>query len=835
MIYPVDFEQRIGFDQVRQTLAGACVTDSAREAALRIPFLTDYESLRTVLGQTREMRDVLTLETDFPGGGYKDLNAFLSRIRIEGTFLETAQLSELHKGLELLESMTSFFKNKRTDGGDPYPLLTDLVEPISGFEPVIREIDRILDSFGRIKDNASPELTQIRRSLREKSGQIEKRLHAILREAKSAGLVDEDTEVSVRDGRAVIPVAAGNKRKIKGLVLDESATGRTAFIEPMEVVELNNEVRELENAEKREIQRILMIFTEQWVRPRLSELLDAGEYLTQMDLIHAKGKYALKIGGVLPFLSADPVIEIYQARHPLLEAALKRENKPIVPLDLWLNPKKHILLISGPNAGGKSVCLKTVGLLQYMLQCGLLVPLKEDSRMGIFQSLFIDIGDQQSLDNDLSTYSSHLLNMKTMLRSADHRSLVLIDEFGSGTEPGTGGAIAESVLERLEKRKVWGVITTHYANLKYYAASAEGIENGAMAFDLQRIEPLFRLEIGRPGSSFAFEIARKIGLPEDLIHDAEEKMGTDQARAEKHIREAARDKRYWEGKRERIRLAEKAVDRTAAEYEAQLTELKTKQKEIIEQARRQAQELVAEANRRIENTIREIKESQAQKERTRASRAQLEEFREVLTQANDTGTDAIDRKMEKLREKKRRREERKAQRGEEDGNSAVTPSRKEPAPPGVGMMARIKGQSVVGEILEITGKKATVAFNHMSTVVDLSKLETVNASEIKRSQVRRDPGVTGSAYDTSKKRLNFKRQIDLRGVRTADALQEVTDYIDEAIVLGIPQVSILHGKGTGALKEEIRKYLRTVPLVVSAADEHEEFGGAGITVVVLEV
>lgn len=844
-IYPKDFEQRIGFDKIRDAVSLLCNTQAARERVQAATFTTDLPTLRRLLGQTAEMRDILMLESDYPGATSTDINLYLRKIRIEGTHLDPAQMVDLQQALEQLAQLTRFFRAKRQEGSDPYPLLSDLTDPVEDFTPHQREINRLIaPDSGTLRDNASPELAQLRRTLREKAGQVDKRLQAILRQAQAAGLVDPDSEISVRDGRTVIPVAAVNKRKIKGLVHDESATGRTAYIEPIEVVELNNELRELENEERREIIRILTAFADR-LRPDLPLLLAAGEYLVEMDFIQAKARYALSTDSVLPELDEAPRMHLRQARHPLLEATLRRENKPIVPLDLTLTPEKYILLISGPNAGGKSVCLKTAGLLQYMLQCGWLVPADSDTRMGLFDSLFIDIGDQQSLDNDLSTYSSHLINMKTLLRHANDRSLALIDEFGSGTEPGTGGAIAEAVLQKLEERHVWGIITTHYANLKYYAAGAQGIENGAMAFDLQNIRPLFRLEMGRPGSSFAFEIARKIGLPEEIIRSAEGKIGSAQANAEKHIREAARDKRYWESKRERIRLAEKNIDRTAAQYELQLSEIQSEKAKILKEARAEAEKLLAEANRCIENTIREIRESQAEKERTRTARASFDEFRNLIAGSETAPIaekeDAIERKMRQLREREARRKERKARHAAEH---AAEQAPSEPAKPREiepGFHVRIKGQQTIGEVLSLQGaNKATVAFGHITTVVDKSRLEIVPHAEYKKMQ-RNTAGTSSYTlgntdnYTTSKRRLNFKQQLDIRGMRAAEALQEVQTFIDEAIMLGFPQVTILHGKGTGALKEEVRRYLRTVPLVLSATDEHEEFGGAGITVVSLDV
>ncbi len=836
MIYPSDLEQRIGFDKVRADLAAHCSTPSAREVAAEAPFLSDYDAVELALGQTREMRDILTIESDYPSGGHTDIGPFLGKIRIEGTHLDTDELVILGKALEVLAALTAFFKNKRNDDGrHPYPLLDELVQPVAGFDPVRKEIARIVDQYGRIRDNASPALAETRRELTRTVGQVDKKLQSILRAAQAAGLVEEDASVTMRDGRAVIPVAAGNKRKLKGLVHDESASGRTAYVEPIEIVELNNQIKELESAERREIIRILTAFTES-LRPHAEALTEAAAYITSIDYIQAKGRYALGMNAVMPALEKAPLVELHQARHPLLEKALQKEGKPIVPLDLQLTTEKYILLISGPNAGGKSVCLKTVGLLQYMLQCGLLIPAQEDTRMGIFGSIFIDIGDQQSLDNDLSTYSSHLLNMKNMLRSADAKSLVLIDEFGSGTEPGTGGAIAEAILQQLEERHVWGVITTHYANLKYYAAGATGIINGAMTFDVQKITPLFRLEMGRPGSSFAFEIARKIGLPEEIIALATEKIGTQQVNVEKQIREAARDKRYWEGKRERIRMAEKHIDRTAAQYETQLAEIAAERQRIIREAKEKAAQLVAEANRQVENTIREIRESQAEKERTRTARAGLDAFRDTLAPDAADENDPIVRKMRKLQEQQAARAERAVRRGEQaaQGTPAKTADPKKPKEIEPGFKVRIKGQNTIGEVLNISGNKVAVAFNSVTTSVEKSRLEIVPHAEIRRMQRTYVPPAPQS-YDTSSKRVQFRGQLDIRGERVADALAEVEEYIDEAIMLGIGKVSILHGKGTGALKEEVRKYLRTVPLVASVEDEHEEFGGAGITVVKLDI
>lgn len=836
MIYPNDFETRIGFDRIREEIQRLLATRTAVELLESLAMSHDLPTIRRALGETFEMRTILLLESDFPQSGFKDINHFLHRVRIIGTFLETEQMVELLAALELLHGITSFFRQKAES--NPYPLLAELTTPVGEFAPIIKEINRIIDRFGRIKDNASPELLAIRRQLNEKSGQISKRLQQILRQAQADGYADPDSSVSIRDGRAVIPVAAGSKRKVRGFVHDESATGRTAYIEPIEIVELNNEVKELQSAEVREIIRILTAFTDT-LRPDIDSLMQAGEYIATVDLIMAKARYALSTNSTLPILCSEPQLELRSARHPILEKALRKEGKAIIPLDLRLTPTKYILLISGPNAGGKSVCLKTVGLLQYMLQCGLLVPLLENSEMGLFESIFIDIGDQQSLDNDLSTYSSHLINMKNTLRNANNRSLVLIDEFGSGTEPTTGGAIAEAVLQRLEERGTFGVITTHYANLKYYASSAKGIENGAMTFDLNEIRPLFRLEMGHAGSSFAFEIARKIGLPEEIIAMASEKIGGDQITIEKQIREAARDKRYWENKRERIRTAEKNIDRTAAQYEMELSEIQKERNRIIKEAKAEAKSILTDANRQIETTIREIKESKAERERTRAAREGFNTFRELLTGDKGEDDDPLERKMKQLREKERRRKDRRNERMQQ-ADTEITTEPETPQPPKErelepGFKVRLDGQPTIGEVISVAGNKVAVAFGALMTSVDKGRLEIVPHAEFRKQRRNDYTAPASGGYDTAKRRMNFSHQIDLRGMRAVDALAAVQDFVDEAIMLGIAQISILHGKGTGALKQEIRNYLSTQPLVLSAKDEHEEFGGAGITVVKLDL
>lgn len=844
MIYPSDFESRLGFDRIRQLTEALLQTKGAVELLSECEFSSDPSRVRELVGQTAEMLRILQSEGDFISSGFKDINSFLPRIRIEGTFLESAQMVDLLAALELLGSISRFFISRAeasADGQNPYPLLSSLGDTLGNYSPIIAEINRIIDRFGRVKDSASPELGQLRRSISERSSQISKRLLQILKQAQVDGYAEAESQPSMRDGRAVLPIIAGSKRKIRGLVHSESATGRTSFIEPIEVVELNNEVRELENRERREVVRILMAFADM-LRPRVDELMEAGNYLLNMELIVAKARLARGMEGVMPQIVDTQELEFHAARHPVLEKALKAEGKPLVPLDIRLTPEKHILVISGPNAGGKSVCLKTVGLLQYMLQCGFLVPMAEDSRMGIFESIFVDIGDQQSIDNDLSTYSSHLINMKTMLAKADTRSMILIDEFGSGTEPTTGGAIAESILEKLDNRGVFGVITTHYANLKYYASISRGIENGAMTFDVQSIRPLFKLEMGHAGSSFAFEIARKIGLPEEIITTAATKIGSDQVDLEKQLRQVARDKRYWEGKRERIRSAEKGLDRTAAQYEMELSEIQAQRDKIIKEAKIQAQTILSDANSKIENTIRQIKESAAERNRTQQARGELNTFRALLE--DQTGvhveTDPMTLKIQQLREKERRRKERKANAAAKQADLDGADQPQKPQKPKasdleVGYKVRIKGQSTIGEVLSISGDKVVVAFGALMTSVDKSRLDVVPHSEFrKQAKASYTAPIVGS-YDTRAERLNFTQRLDVRGMRAVEALQSVELFVDQAIMLGFDEVTILHGKGTGALKQQIREYLQSQPIVLSVRDEKEEFGGAGITVVKFDI
>ena len=827
MIYPANFESKIGFDRIRALIAERCNTEAARAKLDEHRFSSRREVVENRIASADEMRTIIQMEHEFPNEEFCDLTALIAKVRVEGTFLDLEEAVLLVRALRQVDAISRFIRSRERA---VYPTLHRLSEDVISLEAIANHIDSLIDRFGQMRDSASDELYRIRRSIREREGQASKRLQQVLQAAKSAGIVEADATLSIRDGRAVIPVSAGNKRKLNGFVQGESATGKTVFIEPVEVVELNNELRELEYAERREIVRILSELTDR-IRPEIDTIEASADYLATIDMLRAKGRFAAENGCVRPIVSLDGRMELRTARHPLLAIALAKEKKSVVPLDMVLNGEKRILVISGPNAGGKSVCLKTVGLLQYMFQCGFPIPCGENSELPLFESIFIDIGDEQSIDNDLSTYSSHLMNMKNMLSGASSRTLVLIDEFGTGTEPIMGGAIAEAILEQLVERGTYGVITTHYSNIKYFASNHEGVENGAMMFDVQNIRPLFRLEMGKLGSSFAVEIARKIGLPEQIIRTASEKAGSDHINIERQLREIARDRRYWEQKRDRIRIADRKVEELETSYAEQLSRIKAERQQIIREAKEEAQRLITDANRQIENTIRTIRESQAEKELTRLARKELDDVRERT--ARDEAAEAersarVDREMERIERRRQRREERKAAGGKSE--SAEVVEKQIPRVIEVGTKVRIKNQDGVGEVQEVKGKKATVAFGHILTTVALDRLEAVSNAEYKR-QTRPTTARTVVSVDVSQRKLNFKDNIDVRGMRAVDALEAVQSFIDDAIMVGIGSVSILQGKGTGALKEEIRRYLRTVPDVATAADEHADRGGAGITIV----
>lgn len=774
-----------------------------------------------------EVREALLMEQYFPKGELVEFSAVVSKLAVVGTFLESEELLALRDGLRSVGEITRLFAANEVR----YPRMVALGAKIDHYPDITGHIDTIIDRKGEVRDNASAELYEIRRTIRAHEGQAARRLQAVLAAAIRDGIVDADTSLSVRDGRPVIPVAAANKRKLRGFVHDESATGKTVYIEPVEVVEINNALREAEYAERREIIRILTELTDE-IRPSAEGIAASRRYLTNFDFLRAKARWAVENGAYRAILSEEGTLRLVGARHPLLEQSHRKEHKEVVPLDLILNPARRILVISGPNAGGKSVCLKTVGLLQCMFQSGVAIPAAAVSELPIFDHIFIDIGDQQSIENDLSTYSSHLTNMKEMLAGAKASTLILIDEFGSGTEPTIGGAMAEAMLERFVESGTYGIITTHYTNIKYFASNHSGVANGAMMFDVQNIRPLFRLEMGEPGSSFAIEIARKIGLPEAIIQSASEKAGSEIISLERQLREVARNRNYWEQKRERIRIADKRVEEMESEYAARLAALKEERSAIIRQAKEDAKEILSQTNRTIENTVRVIRESQAEKETTRLARRELDALREQVESEVDylsAESEKVAREMEKIERRRQKRAERKAQRGEQVADN-TQPEEPKVLPVVVGAKVRITGQEGVGEVTSIKGKKATVAIGQIMTTIALDRLEAISNSEYKK-QTRPTTARTVVSVDISSRKLAFKDNIDIRGMRAAEAMEIVQDFIDDAIMVGIGSVSILHGKGTGALKEEVRRYLRYIPQVASATDDHPDRGGAGITLV----
>ena len=823
LVYPENFESKIGFDKIRELLHLRCLSTLGKELVDEIRFSSDFEQLTVDLSLVSEFVSIIQEMENFPTSYYFDLREALAKIRIEGRFLEVQELFDLKRSLETISGIVRFLKQTKEE---QLPCLKNLLSGVQVYPYVIDRIDTIINKYGKIKDNASPELSRIRKDLLSKQSSVSKRLQSILKKAQDDGLVDEDVSVSMRDGRAVIPIASAFKRKLNGIVHDESSTGKTSYIEPAEVVELNNEIRELEYAELREIVRVLTMFSND-IRPYLPDLLMAYDFLGKIDFIRAKAIYAIDVEAIKPYIENKCQLEWEGAVHPLLMLALRRENRKVVPLNITLTANKHILLISGPNAGGKSVCLKTVGLLQYMLQCGLLIPVRQSSATGIFEKLFIDIGDEQSIENDLSTYSSHLMNMKFFVKNSNEKTLVLIDEFGTGTEPMLGGAIAESILAQLNEMKTFGVITTHYTNLKHFASSTEGIENAAMMYDSSKMEPLFQLDIGKPGSSFAFEIARKIGLPEHILQDATDKIGVDHINFDKHLRDIVRDKRYWETKRQKIRKVEKSLDDLAEKYETDLGSLDKQRKEILLKARQEAEQILSEANKRIENTIREIRESQADKEKTKLIRAKLTNFKQEVEDSVTNQDDQINQKIQKLKEKEQNRNHKR----KDNKPVVVKENIVEPDVWKAGDKVVMEGNQNIGEILELNDKNAVVAFGHIRTSVSREKLQKITNNEAKKIQRTYNQTMPNISKGMSEKRLNFKTEVDVRGQRTEEALQIIQAFIDDAIMLDFSELRILHGKGNGILKEMIRNYLKSERAVKSFRDEHVQFGGAGITVV----
>lgn len=820
MIYPENFEYKIGFDKIRQLLIAKCLSPLGEEKVTNLAFSSDYIHISESLSQTEEFMRIINEEDNFPTNYFLDVRHALRNIRVEGTWIDEVALFDLRRSLQTIRDIVLFLK-KEEEENTPYPYLYALAGEVAIFPQLISKIDNILDKFGRIKDNASAELSRIRKDIAHVSSGISRSLNAILRTAQNEGLVEKDVTPTMRDGRLVIPVAPAFKRKIKGIVHDESASGKTVFIEPAEVVEANNRIRELESEERREIIKILVTFTD-ILRPLVADILQSYEFLATIDFIRAKATFAIDLDAIKPSIEDKQIIRWYRAKHPLLFISHRKQNKQIVPLDIELEEDNRILIISGPNAGGKSVCLKTVGLLQYMVQCGIPIPLAENSKVGIFNNVFIDIGDEQSIENDLSTYSSHLTNMKFFVRNCDEKTILLIDEFGGGTEPQIGGAIAESLLKRFNEKESFGVITTHYQNLKHYANEHKGVINGAMLYDRHLMQPLFTLSIGNPGSSFAIEIARKIGLPEDVIADASEIVGSDYINMDKYLQDIVRDKRYWETKRQSIRQKEKRLEEITTTYETDLLSVEKQRKEILRHAKADAERVLSEANAKIENTIRTIRESQAEKEKTKQARLTLNEFKSSLEDEKNFSDDKIAKKIEKLKEKEKNKKK-KSEQPKEIKEQIIA----------IGDNVRIKGQTSIGQVLDIQKGSATVAFGMIKSTVKLETLEYISKNQVKRENRSTTISVVASD-DLREKKLNFKQDIDVRGMRGEEALQAVMYFVDDAVLVGVSRIRILHGTGTGALRQMIRDYLRTAQGVRNFQDEHVQFGGTGITVVDLE-
>lgn len=826
-------ESKLGFDRVRTFVADRCSTEYAVSRVAEETFSNDPKVIGGRLALTDEMRLIVMFEENFPTNGYIDCLDFLKPLENTGYTIDILSLGKLRTMVETVRKLTNFFMSIK-DG--VYPNLKRMSAPVMSFPEVQRRIDLILDKFGDVKDTASDRLLEIRRAIKTKEGAISKRANAILKQAQADGLVDEDAGLSVRDGKLLIPVNSSSKKKIQGFVYDTSATGKTAFIEPAEIIELENEIVTLHADEAQEIQRILAAFSD-FVRPYVPDLINSAEYIGEIDFLVAKAQVALDFKAGAPIISDNGEMNLRKARHPLLERALRKEKKEIVPVSIRLTPAKHILLISGPNAGGKSVCLKTTGLLQYMFQWGMLVPTSETSELPVFDRIMVSIGDDQNIENDLSTYSSFLDDMKTMLAKADDKTLILIDEFGSGTEPAAGGAIAEAILSEMDKRGVYGVITTHYTNLKLYASGSEtGVINGAMQFDAAKIQPLFKLDIGMPGNSFAFELARKMGLPESIVKDAEARAGEEFVGMERNLRKIVRNRRALDEKLQRIKNTDKTLENITERYQKELEGLKQTKKEILEQAKKEAQEIVQGANKTVENTIRTIKESQAEKEKTSDARRELQNFMSSLQMKKENDQknhdDYIERKLKQLEDRKMRRNARKGKpQGEEQAQAS------EQFRGGVlkvGEKVRVKDNGMAGEVIRVSNKAVTVAIGNIISKMPLDRVERISSNEYKAA-VRENIKPRAAQDDSGlrERRLAFSPELDVRGERVSDALDIVVHYIDDAIMLNIGSVRIIHGKGTGALRDELQKYLRTIPGVTSVRDEQVQFGGSGVTIVTL--
>lgn len=815
MIYPATIETKIGFDSVRAHIAERCQSPLGMAECEAMTFSSDYRTVMSRLGETAEMLTILLGDEAFPDENINDMTAAVAGARVEGSFMSPADLLRVRLSLATMAAIAKFFASHRDDeGSTPYPALDVVADGLQAFPSLMTAIDRVIDRWGTVKDNASPALAEIRGKIASMGGTVSMLMRRVISRAVKDGLVDADVTPSMRDGRLVIPVSPMNKRRIPGIVHDESASGKTVFIEPSEVVEANNKIRGLQLDERREETRILIALTD-LIRPYVDELLASYRVLGLFDFIVAKARYAISVGAAMPAVEPHPAMEWWRGRHPVLEDSLKRQDKQVVPLDIELDADRRLLVVSGPNAGGKSVTLKTVAIIQYMAQCGVLPTLEPNSRMGLFENVFIDIGDDQSIEDDLSTYSSHLRNMKFFYQRGNSDTLILIDEFGAGTEPQIGGAIAQALLRQFNAKGMWGVITTHFRNLKQFADDTPGLVNGSMLYDRHLMKPLFKLSIGNPGSSFAVEIARKTGLPEEIIADAEEIVGSDYINSDKYLLDINRDKRYWENKRLAIRQKEKKLEQLIEKYETDAEMLRTTRREILNEAKEEAKRIIDGSNAAIERTIHEIKRAQAEKEKTREARQQLVESRRSLETKDHESS---------LRTIAERRKKKK---------SPAAAASKPAETIAVGTNAILDGGNTVGTVESINGKEAIVIFGNLKTTVKLSRLTpTMRRADSGVSRAASFISVASNAAERERQ-LNFSQEIDLRGQRVDEALQNVTYFIDDAIRFGSSRVRILHGTGTGALRQYIRNYLATVQGIKGFHDEDVRLGGAGITVVEL--
>lgn len=799
MILPVDFEQRIGFDKIRTHIKEACISILGQQVADKMAFLSNYDKVRHLLIQTDEFKNILQSGEYFPSGNFIDVSHFLKRTKIGNTFLTEEEFFDLKLSLKTILECISFFDEFEEE----YPTLFQLRKAVNLDDALYNAINEKIDERGDLRNNASRELQDIRTKIFRVQAQLRKTTEQIYRQASQNGFTPEDASVTIRDGRLVIPILAEYKRRIKGFVHDQSATGQTVYIEPSEALEMNNEVRELQYEERREIVRILTALTNK-VRPELPNLEKAYRFLGIVDFIRAKARFSMQIGAYMPILENQRVLNFRKAEHPLLKLSLAESGKKVTPLNIKLNADKRILIISGPNAGGKSVALKSVGLLQYMLQCGLLIPVQPESICGIFQKIFIDIGDQQSIENDLSTYSSHLQNMRNFLNEGNKQTLFLIDEFGTGTEPRFGGAIAESILERLYAMKAFGVITTHYDNIKNFAVSHPNVENGAMKFDQRHLEPLYELEMGKPGSSFALEVAEKMGIPHELIEAAKGKIGEERVNYDKLLNDLGKEKRQLEQKVKQIAQKELTLEKSAKDYQELNSFINEQKKSIMVEAKQQAKSILKEANKRVEQAIREIKESQADKVKTQQAREQLKQFEAKVELSA----------QEKAKPKAAQKDTYQPAKGEIKAGDFV----------------QIKGQGTIGEVLSVSNKEAEIMLGDLKSKVKLNRLERMSKNAVKKEHKR---AISGGSTGMIERSTNFRQQLDVRGQRAEEAISNVDKFIDDALVLGYHEVSILHGRGDGILRKFIRDYLRQYNYVKSLKNEHEERGGDGITLVAL--